>query len=496
MPVRRWPRVHGHQCSGWRGVGRLVVQLRHPTDRAELVHRMSAPPSSPLSAVKSAATSAGGEKTNSVSSRAAALALFSGVLRDGQAVDTCFQKVAGTLDTRDRAFVRLLIATTLRRLGQIDAVLANFVSRKPLPPVEDTLRLGTAQLLFLDTAPHAAVDTAVQLVKRVRQQKIAGLVNAVLRKVAASGKDTIAKQDAVRLNTPDWLWQGWVKAYGEETTRLIANAHLSEAPLDLTLKDLATADTWVTALPADPLPTGSLRCVSSGLVQDRTGFSDGAWWVQDAAAALPARILLQALGDAPENAHGKTVADLCAAPGGKTLQLASAGCDVTAVDKSDHRLNRLRENIKRVGVEADAIKADVVAWKPNRIFDGVLLDAPCSATGTLRRHPDLGYLKTRKDITAFTKIQKALLKASAELVQPGGVLVYAVCSLEPDEGPAVIESILKDRSDFTHIPIQAETIGIDSSWIDGVGALRTLPCFWPARGGLDGFYVVLLKKTG
>ncbi len=428
----------------------------------------------------------------SVSSRAAALTLLSGALREGRTVDSRFQKAAGSLEARDRAFVRLLVATTLRRLGQIDAVLAAFVSRRPLPPVEDTLRLGAAQLLFLDTAPHAAVDTAVELVKRVRQQKMSGLVNAVLRKVSAKGKAMLAEQDAARLNTPGWLWQGWVKAYGEDTAHAIAAAHLTEAPLDLSLKDPDTADALATSLKAALLPTGTVRCASSGLIQDLPGFSDGAWWVQDAAAALPARVLLQAL----DAAQGKSVADLCAAPGGKTLQLASAGCAVTAVDTSDIRLKRLHENIARVGVKAEVVNKDVSAWNPKDQFDGVLLDAPCSATGTLRRHPDLGYLKTRKDIAAFAKSQKALFNSAAGLVRPGGILVCAVCSLEPAEGPAVVDAILESREDLSRAPIDPKALGVDPSWIDADGALRTLPHYWPERGGLDGFYVALLKKAG
>lgn len=437
--------------------------------------------------------SAAGKEANTsepVSSRAAALALLTGAVRDGKAVDTRFDKVTSTLESRDRAFVRLLVATCLRRLGQLDDVLKPFVKRKPPPPVEDTLRLGAAQILFLETAPHAAVDTAVQLVKRVRHPKMAGLVNAVLRKVAAQGKDLMAGQDAVRLSTPGWLWEGWIKAYGKETTRAMAAAHLKEAPLDLILKDQSTADTWTSNLNATVLPTGTLRSNASGRIQDLPGFNEGAWWVQDAAAALPAKVLLQVLGPP----HGKAVADLCAAPGGKTLQLASAGCDVTAVDQSDTRLNRLRQNINRVGVVADVVQADVLNWQPGRTFDAVLLDAPCSATGTLRRHPDLGFIKTRKAIRGHPQTQAALLSKSASLLSSGGVLVYAVCSLEPEEGQAVVDGVAAGAS-LKQVPVTPGPLGIEPEWVDDKGALRTLPCYWPEYGGLDGFYIALLEKT-
>jgi 16S rRNA (cytosine967-C5)-methyltransferase len=277
------------------------------------------------------------DRPDALSSRAAALALLSGAVRDGQAVDARFGSITATLEARDRAFVRHLVATTLRRLGQIDAVIKAFVSRPPPDPVMDVLRLGAAQILFLETAPHAAVDTAVGLVKRIRQPRLSGLVNAVLRKVAAQGPAIITEQFAARLNTPGWLWDGWVKAYGEKTAAKIAAAHLSEAPLDLTLKNPTSPDDLAAKLAAEILPTGSLRRTAGGVVQDLPGFTDGMWWVQDTAAALPALALLHALGDAAE----KSVADLCAAPGGKTLQLAAAGCAVTAVDVMSDRLKRV-----------------------------------------------------------------------------------------------------------------------------------------------------------
>lgn len=428
------------------------------------------------------------EKADALGSRAAALTLLSGAVREGKAIDKRFQKIAGKLEPRDRAFVRHLVATTLRRLGQIDAVLKTFTTRTPPAQVEDILRLGTAQILFLDTAPHAAVDTSVGLVKRVRQPRLSGLANAVLRKVAATGKDIIADQNWPRLNTPGWLWDGWTKAYGETMAHRIGEAHLSEAPLDITLKDPASAQKWAKKLSAEVLPTGSLRRSEPGLVQEFPGFSEGAWWIQDAAAALPAQILMQATNP------GARVADLCSAPGGKTLQLAAAGYTVTSLDSSEKRLERVQENLDRVGFKADVVHADVMQWTPTDLFEAVLLDAPCSATGTLRRHPDLGYLKKRRDVVAYPGTQKALLKRASTFLAPGGVLVYAVCSLEPEEGPAVVDAVIKEAG-LSRVPIRPDPLGIDKKWIDAKGALRTLPYYWHERGGLDGFYAAVLQKN-
>lgn len=424
-----------------------------------------------------------------LASRAAALKLLEGALQDGAAVDRRFQKVAGGLEPRDRGFVRHLVATTLRRIGQIDAIIAKFVNRAPPSPVDNILRLGAAQILFLETAPHAAVDTSVSLVKRVRQPRLTGLVNAVLRKVAAQGPAMLEDHNVPRLNTPGWLWDGWTKAYSEMAAHRIGEAHMSEAPLDLTLKDPSSAQEWAEKLDAKILPTGSLRRTAPGQVQELPGFEEGAWWVQDAAAALPARILLSVM----DTVSGEPVADLCSAPGGKTLQLAAAGCAVSSVDTSDTRLVRVSENLARMSLEADAIAADVLEWEPAQPLNAVLLDAPCSATGTMRRHPDLGYIKRRKDVRAFPATQKALLKRAASFLAPGGVLVYAVCSLEVEEGPDVVDAIVAD-TDLKQVRINAAAAGIEPKWVEKSGALRTMPYYWDEQGGLDGFYIALLQK--
>lgn len=424
-----------------------------------------------------------------LASRAAALKLLDGALQDGAAIDRRFQKIAGGLEPRDRGFVRHLVATTLRRLGQIDAIIATFVNRAPPAPVDNILRLGAAQILFLETAPHAAVDTSVNMVKRARQPRMTGLVNAVLRKVASQGPALLADHNVPRLNTPGWLWDGWTKAYSETVAHRIGEAHMSEAPLDLTLKDPETAQTWADKLDAVVLPSGSLRRTAPGQVQELPGFEEGAWWVQDAAAALPAKVLLNAM----KNTDGESVADLCSAPGGKTLQLAAAGCAVSSVDTSDTRLLRVSENLARTSLTADAIPADVLDWAPPQPLNAVLLDAPCSATGTMRRHPDLGYIKRRKDVRAFPATQKALLKRAASFLAPGGVLVYAVCSLEVEEGPDVVETVAMDAS-LKQVRIKTEGLGVPQKWVDKTGALRTFPYHWQDQGGVDGFYIALLSK--
>jgi 16S rRNA (cytosine967-C5)-methyltransferase len=428
------------------------------------------------------------QSSSDVGARKAALALLDGVLRKHRSVDDAFDGLTARLEGRDRAFVRLLVATTLRRFGQIDGVLKEFVSKKPADPVMDILRLGAAQLLFLGTPPHAAVATSVTLAKQ-GYGAASGFVNAILRRVAEKGAAIAASQDAARLNTPAFFWMSWAKAFGEDRARAIASAHLQEAPLDLSVKDPAAAAQWAADLKADLLPTGSLRVAQGGRVQELKGFDEGAWWVQDAAAALPAKILMHAAGSGPQN-----IIDLCAAPGGKTAQLASAGHRVTAVDIAPARLAVLKENLARLKLTADVVEADALAWRPAQLADAVLLDAPCSATGTIRRHPDLPILKTAINLKAFADAQGKLLAAAAAMVRPGGYILYSVCSLQPEERRAVVDAALAADAALAHVPILKDAVG-DDQLIDSAGDLGTLPAQWPDRGGLDGFYGALLRKS-
>jgi 16S rRNA (cytosine967-C5)-methyltransferase len=420
--------------------------------------------------------------------RAAALDLLQGVLRRKQALD---QQMAGgglaALDPRGRAFARNLVATALRRLGQIDALISACLE-KPLPKgartAQDILRLGAAQLLFTGTADHAAVDTAVDLARARGQARLAKLVNAVLRRIQREGAAFVAAQDAARLNTPDWLWQAWEAAYGAETCRAVAEAHLAPAALDITVK--TDVDAWAARLGGVVLSDSSLRLTDAAPVPELPGFSEGAWWVQDRAAALPVRLL----GDVA----GLDVLDLCAAPGGKTAQLAAAGARVTALDRSAKRLETLTRNLDRLGLAAETVAADAQTWTPAQPFDAVLLDAPCSATGTIRRHPDLPHLKGPEDVTKLADLQDRLLARAADWVRPGGVLVFATCSLQPEEGPERVRAALTARPDFSAVPVTPGESGITAEMISADGWLRTLPSMAAESGGMDGFFAAALRR--
>ena len=423
--------------------------------------------------------------------RDVALELIGAVLRRKRPLDDAIEESAAMhqLAGRDRAFARLLVATVLRRLGQIDALIAQCLN-VPLAPramlVQDILRLGVAQLLFLRTPPHAAVATSVDLAQSRGFVSHKGLVNAVLRRLSIEGPERIETQDAPRLNTPDWLWQSWSRAYGEPTARAVATAHLKEAPLDLSLRN--DAETWGAALEGVLLPTGTLRRAAGGALATLPGYAEGAWWVQDAAAALPARLF----GDVAD----RDVIDLCAAPGGKTAQLATAGARVTAVDRSARRLERLVANLKRLDLAVEAVGADALSWRPPRPAQAVLLDAPCSTTGAIRRHPDVPHLKSPEDVARLSMVQENLLLAAIDMLRPGGMLVYCTCSLESEEGPERIESLLHSGAPVARIGIEADEIGAEPEWITPEGDLRTLPCHFHAYDGIDGFYCARLVKLG
>jgi 16S rRNA (cytosine967-C5)-methyltransferase len=417
--------------------------------------------------------------------RFTAFSTLDAILRGRRGLDDLVD--ASDLDGRDRAFARLLAATTLRRLGQIDALIGGALAT-PLPPrahkVQDVLRLGVAQLLFLDTPPHAAVDTAVELARSLGLHAHVKLVNAVLRRLAREGRDQLAAQDAARLNTPDWLWDSWCAAYGEDTARRIAAAHLAEAPLDITARDDALS--LAAPLEAEILPTGTLRRPAGGAVDTLPGFAEGAWWVQDMAAALPARLF--------GPLAGRRIADLCAAPGGKTLQLAAAGASVWALDRSAARLDRLRQNLDRVRLSAEVVAADATDWQPPHPLDGVLLDAPCSATGTARRHPDAPWTKGPGDVAKLAAAQDRLLRAAVAMVAPGGLIVFCTCSLQPEEGPARVEALLAAGAPVVRRPILAHEVGGLTELITADGDLRSLPCHLAEKGGMDGFFAARLEK--
>jgi 16S rRNA (cytosine967-C5)-methyltransferase len=422
------------------------------------------------------------------SARLIALDVLDRVLGEGRPLDETFagHPALARLDGRDRAFARLLVTTALRRLGQIDALLDQFMRARPKAiRVHNLLRLGAAQLLFLDTPAHAAVAETVALASGPHGFA-RGLINAVLRRVAREGKEQLARQDAARLNTPDWLWRSWTTAHGEPVARAIAEAHLAEPPLDLSVK--SDPEGWVARLGGECLYGNTVRRAAGGTIEDLPGYDAGAWWVQDAAAALPARLL----GDV----HGRTVIDLCAAPGGKTAQLAAAGADVIAVELSDRRSARLRSNLQRLQLDAQVEVADALAWRPPRPASHVLLDAPCTATGTIRRHPDIAWHKTPADVARMAELQARLLNTAVDMLEPGGVLVYASCSLQPEEGRQVIERALAAGVPVARLPVQARELdGLPIDLTDE-GDVRTLPCHLAGRGGLDGFFIARLRRHG
>jgi 16S rRNA (cytosine967-C5)-methyltransferase len=426
--------------------------------------------------------------TSPASARLIALDVLDRVLGEARPLEETFggHPALALLDVRDRAFARLLVTTVLRRLGQIDALLDGYLRARPKAVrVHNLLRLGAAQLLFLDTPAHAAVAEAVALASgQLGYAK--GLVNAVLRRVAREGTEALAQQDAARLNTPDWLWHSWKAAYGEAAAHAMAEAHLIEPPLDLTVK--ADPETWAARLGGERLYGNTVRRPAGGAIEDLPGYAEGVWWVQDAAAALPARLL----GDV----RGRTAIDLCAAPGGKTAQLAAAGAAVTAVELSERRATRLHENLQRLHLQVRVEVADALAWRPETPVGRVLLDAPCSATGTIRRHPDIAWHKSPADVTRMAALQQRLLEAAIAMLAPGGVLVYASCSLQPEEGLEVIERALAASLPVVRLPVDASELDGLAVELTPEGDVRTLPCQLAGRGGLDGFFIARLRRHG
>lgn len=406
--------------------------------------------------------------------RSAAFALITAVLDRHRPLEEALDALPPT-EARDRAAAHRLSGAVLRRAGTLDAVLEPYLSKAPPLPVRHILRIGAAQLLLLETPPHAAVATAVALARSEGLEKFAGLVNAVLRKVAAAGAAALDGLDGPRLDTPPWLWSAWgihARAYAE--------AHQHEAPLDLSLRHDADPPPG-----GEALPTGSHRYPPGTRVPDLPGFAEGAFWVQDAAAALPAGLM----GPRP----GETVIDLCAAPGGKTAQLANSGARVIAVEREPGRLDRMRQNLARLRLTAELVQADAIAWRPEAAADAILLDAPCSATGTIRRHPDVPHLKRPRDITALTAQQDALLDAACAMLRPGGRLVFAVCSLQPDEGEERAAAALR-RLPLQVSPITAAELPSLEDAVTGGGFVRTSPALWAERGGLDGFFIARFRR--
>jgi 16S rRNA (cytosine967-C5)-methyltransferase len=430
-----------------------------------------------------------------IETRREAVRLIARVLRRGEPLDEAFAHSArqgglADMPERDRAFVRAVVATGLRRLGQIEHVLAQYLAR-PLPeksgPARDILIVAAAQILFMRVPAHAAINCAVEVACGERDARhFSGLINAVLRRMAEAGLDAETDRATLHLNAPAWLWRRWCARYGEDTAYAIAERHVEDPPLDITVK--YDRQTWAETLGGDVLPTGTVRIASpKGRIEELPGYEAGAWWVQDAAAALPARLIAS-----PAGLH---ILDLCAAPGGKTAQLAAAGAHVTALDQSPARLERLKDNLARLHLTADIVVADAARFQSGGPYDAVLLDAPCTATGIIRRNPDIPHLKTEGDVARLSRLQAAMLDNAVQLVKPGGLVVYCTCSLEPEEGEQQVERLLAQTANIVRIPIEPSEIGGAGHLITADGDLRTLPAHHlGCAAGLDGFFAARLQR--
>lgn len=430
------------------------------------------------------------DKPAGVAARTAAVSAISAVLRRRVPLERASAELIDSelLQPRDKGFARALATESFRRLGQIEALIRRFVSKPPAPHragmTPEILIAGACELLFLKTPAHAAVDAANRLAQAdPGAVHFKPLINAVLRRIAREGDAIICAQDRAALNTPDWLWQRWLSAFGEETARAIAEIHMNIPPLDLGYAGASFPE----LSGAIELAPGRLRLNRAGRVDELPGFGDGRWWVQDFAASLPARLL----GDVA----GKRVLDLCAAPGGKTAQLCAAGAQVTAVDLSPERLNMLRENLYRLNLAAEIITADIRDWRPPQPAPVVFLDAPCTATGTIRRHPDLPWVKSAADIEICAALQQELIDAAGEMTAPGGILSYAVCSLEAEECGEQVAAFLRRHEHFHREAVVPSDV-FDASFVTSEGDLKTLPHYWADKGGMDGFFAARLRKAG
>ena len=355
--------------------------------------------------------------------------------------------------------------------------------------VESVVRVGLAQILFTDVPGYAAVNATVELCRTARLGGFTKLVNAIMRRAVDDAPKRLGGPDGRIPNTPKWLINRWRAAYGDDTARAIADAHRNEAPLDIVCRVPQDAADWAVRLDGRHLGGGIVRLWPEGPVTGLTGFDGGEWWVQDVAATLPVRLLGEVAG--------LRVGDICAAPGGKTLQLAAGGAVVTAVDRSEARLGRLRENLKRTGLTAEVATADATEWRPAEPLDAVLIDAPCSATGTIRRHPDIPWIRDDDDIHRMAGLQGRLLRHAADIVRPGGIIVFCTCSLEPEEGAAQVDAAIAAGAPLRREPIEAAQLGIPGlgDVLTAAGDLRTHPAMFADTGGMDGFFAARLKRA-
>lgn len=430
--------------------------------------------------------------------RIAAAHVIADVVQGGHRLDERFSSQAvparlNGLDARDVALVRSIATVAVRRLGTIRHALAVLLEKglpRQITRLEWPLIAAAAQILFLDTPDHAAVDLAVRATRlETKTAPFASLVNGVLRNLIRRREEFLANADALEQDTPAWLAQRWARTYGEAAARALAAIHMQEPPLDLTVK--SDPELWAERLDGIVLPTGSVRLRTRTAISELPGYAEGEWWVQDAAAALPARLI----GAEPD----ERILDMCAAPGGKTAQLALARAKVTALDRSAERLKVLAANLDRLRCHADVAVGDATTFSAQP-FDAILIDAPCLATGTIRRHPDVPWTKKPGDLDALVALQARLLDRAAALLRPSGRIVYCTCSLEPEEGEAQVAALLRRNPELRRQPVDAGADAIPSEFITPEGDLRTLPCHWPGEeprlAGLDGFFAARLVRQG
>lgn len=433
-----------------------------------------------------------------LAARQAAARLLAAVVDRKTSLDGMLDQANGNpaykaLNPADRALVRAILNSALRHLPQIEGIIASLL-KTPLPDgaraLQHVLHVAAAQILYLDIPDRAAVDLAVEQANLdPRNKRFASLVNAILRRLSKE-KETLLDNVGSRIPAlPEWFYKRLSTVYGEERAFSIAQAHLTPAAIDLSVK--SDAEGWAAKLGGIVLPTGSVRLAGyQGAIPDLEGYEAGEWWVQDAAAALPAKLF----GDL----KGKKVVDLCAAPGGKTAQLALAGAEVTALDMSENRLKRLKENLDRLGLKADLQHGNAGQFQPEELFDAALLDAPCSSTGTARRHPDVPWTKGIEDVRKLASVQEKLLRHALTVVKPGGIVVFSNCSLDPMEGEDMVAALLEQAGNVERVAVLPEDWpGLEEA-VTALGEIRTTPDMLahssPALGGMDGFYACILRR--
>lgn len=442
-----------------------------------------------------------------LAARQAAATVLTRIIDDKRGLDGLLDSRHGprsvqALDAKDRALVRAIALAACRHRGVISHCLNHLFKRPPPKNARHlwhTLHVAAAQILYLDIPDSAAVDLAVTALRREkRSERFAGLANAVLRRLALEKGRLLGRlpsEEIARLNTPDWLFRSLRKSYGRDRALAIANAHMHEPALDLTVK--TDPSDWADRLGGTALFGNTVRLARAGDITQWPGYDQGDWWVQDVSASLPARLM--------GNIAGLRVADLCAAPGGKTAQLCLAGAEVTAVETSAPRLSRLTQNLARLGLSARCIEADIMEWQPEEPFDSILLDAPCSSTGTIRRHPDVAWTKSQHDVEELAKLQQAMIERAATMVRPGGCLVFSNCSLDRREGEDIVAGMNTTALQLTLEPVTQEEMFGHDEFITRQGTVRTLPCYLPAQsavagerdlGGMDGFFAARFRRNG